>query len=257
MGKKLTIGSCFSGIGGLELGFEWTGGFETKWQIEWDESASEVLKKNWPNIVRYSDIRDVTSPPPVDIICGGFPCQDVSRAGKRAGITGNRSGLYIELLRTIRMVRPKLSIMENVAALVDDGIDTVLGDLAQEGNDAEWDCLSACEFGAPHARERVFLLAYPGSQSFTLPLFARYGEEAITRNKTTQKWGENRYVSEMGYKAAQGIRDDKKWLPEPEVPRMVNGIPSELDSIKQLGNAVVPQVAQKIGEMILEFENER
>ena len=250
--KKLTVGSCFSGIGGLELGLEWTGGFETKWQIEIDPYATKVLEKHWPNVKRYSDITKVDGRvlEPVDLICGGFPCQDVSKAGKKAGLSGDRSGLYVELLRTIRMVRPRFWIVENVAGLIDDGIDTVLGDMAKEGNDAEWDCISACECGAPHTRQRVFILGYANSIFMSFPLFARYGEESIARNKMAQKWGEDRQVSEMGAKASKGIRGDKEWLSEPQIPRMVNGIPSELDEIKCLGNAVVPQVAQKIGEMI-------
>jgi DNA (cytosine-5)-methyltransferase 1 len=207
--RKLTVGSCFSGIGGLELGLEWTGGFETKWQIEWDEAASKVLEKHWPDVERKKDIRNVDFKQlqKVDVICGGFPCQDVSRAGKRAGITGDRSGLYVELLRAIRMVRPRFAIVENVAALINDGLDTVLGDLATQGNDTEWDCLSACELGAPHTRERVFILAYPNSDTRTQPIFRGNSEEVVERNKDEKKWGENRIVDQMGYKVAQGIRN--------------------------------------------------
>jgi DNA (cytosine-5)-methyltransferase 1 len=104
---KLTVGSCFSGIGGLELGLEWTGGFETKWQIENDEYASRVLAKHWPGVKRYGDILGVSFPDRVDLICGGFPCQDVSLAGARSGLKGKRSTLWGEMFRLVCEVKPR------------------------------------------------------------------------------------------------------------------------------------------------------
>lgn len=114
----LTVGSCFSGVGGLELGLEWTGGFETKWQIENDEYAARVLAKHWPNVKRYSDIRDVVRPESVDLICGGFPCQDVSMAGARKGLSGERTTLWGEMFRIIREVKPQWVVAENVWGLL-------------------------------------------------------------------------------------------------------------------------------------------
>lgn len=96
-----------------------------------------------------------------DVIVGGFPCQDISTAGRGAGITGSRSGLWKWLLCAIRLVRPRIALVENVPMLLNRGMGTVLGDLAESGYDTEWDCFSACEVGAPHVRERLFIMAYP------------------------------------------------------------------------------------------------
>lgn len=249
------MGSCFSGIGGLELGLEWTGGFETRWQIEVDPYASAVLAKHWPDVKRYADIRTVTELDGVDVICGGFPCQDVSRAGTRAGISGERSGLYRELLRVVGLVRPRYVIMENVAALLGDGMGTVIGDLAEAGYDAEWDLVSACEFGAPHTRERVFIVAYPRGESRPLQVFDWDGREEKGRHQVAKEWGKNRLVDQMGRKADRGIQGNAEWLPAPEPPWMAHGFPEELGQIRCYGNAVVPQVAQKIGQMILDWES--
>lgn len=158
---SLTFGSLFSGIGGLDLGLE-RASMKCQWQVEIDEYAQKVLKKHWPDVARFRDIRDcgmhnLTS---VDLICGGFPCQDISSAGRRIGITGERSGLWKEFHRIICELRPRYVLVENVAALLVRGIDTVLGDLAACGYDAEWQVLSAAQFGAPHLRKRIFIVAY-------------------------------------------------------------------------------------------------
>lgn len=255
--RKLTVGSCFSGIGGLERGLELTGGFETKWQIEKDEAASRILSKHWPQCKRLSDIRDVcvSDLERVDMVIGGFPCQDVSRAGKCAGITGDRSSLYRELLRTVRMVRPKYTLMENVAALLDDGLGVVLGDMAETGEDVEWDCLSACEFGAPHTRERVFILAYPGGKPRSFRVFNWDSENATGGGQKEKEWSEDPILAQTRTEAHRRIRANSPWVSEPEIPRMAHGLPSELDEIRCLGNAVVPAVASKVGQMILDYEN--
>lgn len=158
----MRIGSLFSGIGGLELGLEWAGVGETQFQVEIDDYCRAVLAKHWPAVARFADIRTVGAHnlPPVDVLCGGFPCQDISNAGKRAGITGARSGLWAEFARIIRELRPRYVVVENVGALLVRGLDTVLGDLAAAGYDAEWDVLSAADVGAPHLRRRVFLIAW-------------------------------------------------------------------------------------------------
>lgn len=252
--KKITVGSCFSGIGGLELGLEWTGGFETKWQIEIDPYATRVLEKHWSHAKRETDIRTVNKLESVDLICGGFPCQDVSRAGKRAGITGDRSSLYRELLRTVRMVRPKFTLMENVGALLDDGMGVVLGDMAETGEDVEWDCISACEFGAPHTRERVFILAYPSGKPVSFRIFDWDGANARGGWYSKEVRSEDWAIMETRTEAHRRIRENSQWVSEPKIPRMAHGIPEVLDQVRCLGNAVVPQVAQKIGEMILNYE---
>lgn len=149
----------FSGIGGFSLGLE-RAGMQTVAFCEIDPYCRRVLKRHWPDVPINTDItkREFTEGE-ADVICGGFPCQDVSLAGKRAGLSGERSGLYRELVRAIRVVRPRYAILENVAALLSDGMGRVLGDLAEGGSDAEWDCVPAETFGAPHERDRVFIVA--------------------------------------------------------------------------------------------------
>jgi site-specific DNA-cytosine methylase len=160
----LTIGSLFSGIGGLELGLEHATGGRVCWQVERDAWCRDVLAKHWPDAVRYDDVCTVNGLPAVDLICGGFPCQDVSLAGKRAGFAGERSSLWREYRRIIADVGPRLVFVENVPGLLtaDDGwaFGEVLGDLAALGFDATWDVFRASDVGAPHRRERLFLLAY-------------------------------------------------------------------------------------------------
>lgn len=156
----LEIGSCFSGIGGLELGLERAGVGRVVWQVEIDPAANAVLAAQWPNVARHPDIR--TFQPKrrsARLVCGGFPCQDVSKAGAGAGLSGARSGLWGELARTVRVVGCDFLLVENVDMLLARGMGTVLGDLATLGFDAEWDCLPAAAVGAPHRRDRVFILA--------------------------------------------------------------------------------------------------
>ena len=159
---KLTVGSLFSGIGGLEHGLEMTGGFETRWHSEIEPYPCEVLAKLWPDVPNLGDITQVdwAQVEPVDLICGGFPCQDISVAGKGAGIKdGTRSGLWFEFAKAIRILRPRFVVIENVAALVIRGLDIVLCDLAALGYDAEWAIVRASDVGAPHRRERLFIVA--------------------------------------------------------------------------------------------------
>lgn len=159
-----TLGSLFAGIGGIDLGFEATGKFKTKWQVEIDEHASAVLRKNWPGVARWKDVK--TFPPrpikdwKVDVIAGGFPCQDLSFAGRGAGLAGERSGLFYEIIRVAGIIRPRAIVLENVAALYVRGLDVVLGELAEIGYDAEWHCVSAASVGAPHRRDRVFIIGW-------------------------------------------------------------------------------------------------
>lgn len=157
--SKLRILDLFSGIGGFSLGLERTGGFETVAFCEVDPFCRRVLAKHWPDVPILGDVSHADFPD-ADIVVGGFPCQDVSRAGKRAGLAGARSGLYRELVRALRVVRPRHAIVENVAALLGDGLDVVLGDMAEIGFDAEWDCVPAEALGAPHERDRVYIVAH-------------------------------------------------------------------------------------------------
>jgi len=169
------VGSLFSGIGGIELGFE-REGFETKWFIENNEYCQAVLRKTFPNIPIYGDIStvDFTRLESVDILTGGFPCQDISCANPRGeGITGERSGLWSYYKETIRVLRPRYAVIENVPNLANKGLNVVLGDLAEIGYDAEWEIISAREVGARHLRRRLFIVAYPNCE----PQYVRADEE--------------------------------------------------------------------------------
>jgi DNA (cytosine-5)-methyltransferase 1 len=157
------IGSLFSGIGGLDLGLERAGVGRTVWQVEINPFCRRVLERHWPDAIRYEDVTavDWAQVEPVEVLCGGFPCQDISIAGRGAGLDGERSGLWSEYLRAIRSLRPAYVVVENVPALLARGMGRVLGDLAESGYDAEWDCVPAAAVGAPHLRDRVFILAWP------------------------------------------------------------------------------------------------
>ena len=240
----MTFGSLFAGIGGFDLGLE-RAGMTCAWQVENDAYCNKVLEKHWPKVGRWDDVK--TFPPSkgnwkVDLICGGFPCVDISNAGKRAGIEGKRSGLWKEFARIIRVLRPQYVLVENVAALLERGIGRVLGDLAASGYNAEWEVLSACAFGASHTRERVFLVAYARSKR------CRIFQAPIELQKTIRQipfpW--------------QSIRTSQHdiWIKEQcAIYGNDYGLPGEVDRFKCLGNAVVPQVAEWIGRRIIEVEN--
>lgn len=158
---SLTFISLFAGIGGIDLGLE-RAGMQCVAQVEIDDYANRVLAKHWPGVRRFRDVRGVGAHnlPRADVIAGGFPCQDISSAGRGAGLNGERSGLWFEFRRIIRELRPSYVFVENVSALLHRGIDTVLGDLAALGFDAEWHCIPAAALGAPHIRDRVYIVAY-------------------------------------------------------------------------------------------------
>lgn len=160
--SELNVGSLFSGIGGIELGFE-REGFTTEWFVENNEFCQKILRKHWSDVPIYGNIStlDFKKLKKVDVLTGGFPCQDISIAGKGKGITGSRSGLWSHFARAIGVLRPKYAVVENVPMLVRRGLDVVLADIAALGYDAEWFCLRASDFGALHRRERVFIVAYP------------------------------------------------------------------------------------------------
>jgi DNA (cytosine-5)-methyltransferase 1 len=165
--KKLKLLDTFSGIGGFSYAAEkLVCGFETTQFIEIDPYCQKVLNKHWPNVPIHDDIKTFTAEPfQFDAVCGGFPCQDISTAGRGKGITQEtRSGLFYELIRTIRMVRPKYVILENVAAILNNGLDIVLGELSEAGYDAEWSVISASSLGACHQRSRWWLIAYTKSK---------------------------------------------------------------------------------------------
>lgn len=174
----MNVGSLFAGIGGFDLGVE-RAGMRVAWQVELDPYCRAVLARHFPEAQRFEDVCEVGAGDlaPVDLICGGFPCQDLSPAGRGAGIDGARSGLWAEFARIVRELRPRYVVVENVPALLTGKgkrwdrapVGRVLGDLAEAGYDAEWACLSAREFGAPHLRKRVWLVAYPARDAEARP----------------------------------------------------------------------------------------
>lgn len=226
----------FSGIGGFSLGLERTGYFKTVAFCDIEEYPRRVLKKHWPEVPIYDDVRTLSARRlaedgiEVDAICGGFPCQDISLAGKGAGIDGERSGLWSEYARLIGEIRPRYAIMENVSALLGRGLGRVLGDLAALGYDAEWNCISSCSIGFPHMRDRVWIVAYAASER----------REQCRRIKLT----ESSHITRNIYQR----------FSEPEPSRVVNGIPHRMDRINGLGNAVVPQIPELIGNAIKQFD---
>jgi DNA (cytosine-5)-methyltransferase 1 len=240
----LKHGSCFTGIGGLDLGFE-RAGIETRWQIENDRFCRKLLAVHFPNALRYGNIKHVRPEDlePVDIVSGGFPCQDVSNAGYRVGMAGARSGLWSELYRLVCHLRPRILVVENVTGLLVRGLGRVLGDLAAIGYDAEWDCFSAAEFGAPHRRTRVFVIAYPHRDRLETNT-----HESVLRQPTTDREA-NGHPRTMG-SAGQWLES----RPPGARPMGVgNGVPEDVDRLKALGNAVVPQVSEWIGQKIVQY----
>jgi DNA (cytosine-5)-methyltransferase 1 len=242
--EKLKVLDLFSGIGGFSLGLERTGGFETVAFCEIDKFCQKVLKKHWPDVPIFEDVRTLNYAGPVDVIAGGFPCQDLSISGKQTGFDGERSSLYTEMLRIIGNKRPRYALFENVTELLrgDCGrwFAKFLFDLAAIGFDAEWHCIPASAIGAAHHRDRVWIIAYPNGANvegmeFQKSLFA-YQEESRRRQFA-------------------GAIDAA--LPADDYIRMrkdLNDVSGEMDRLKAYGNSVVPAIPEIIGHAILKQE---
>jgi DNA (cytosine-5)-methyltransferase 1 len=286
----------FAGIGGFTIGLE-RAGFETAAFCEIDPYAQKVLRKNWPGVPIYDDVRTITAERlasdgiGVDVITGGFPCQDISVAGHQAGIEGERSGLWTECARLIRELRPRYAIFENVTNLLNGErgawFKRVLWDISQIGYDAEWHCIPASELGAHHHRDRVWIICYPrevllentrhgggrDSKSFV------GGQNAQRERKcnTSTAGGSSKDVADTKcigqsrqgmYGRPSGAAPHKNrqadwvvnrcegnatvWDIEPDVGRVADGIPNRSHRLKCLGNAVVPPIPELIGRAILE-----
>lgn len=241
--RRMTFGSLFSGIGGMDLGLE-RAGMECRWQVEIDPFCQRVLEKHWPHVKRYGDIKTVDGADleRVDLIAGGFPCQDVSRAGLRAGIDGRRSGLWGEMFRLVCELRPRFVLVENVTGLLDGGVGRVLGDLAGVGFDAEWSVLSACSMGAAHMRRRVFVLAHPHRQ---------HGWPWIWDSTSRQTWS----IQARSSFESSRTRTRARLANPSKLYRGINGLPAGLDENylrnRAIGNGVYPPVAEWIGRRII------
>ena len=236
----MTVGSLFAGIGGFDLGFT-RAGFTVSWQVEIDEWCRGILARHFPNAERHGDIRDTGAHnlAAVDVICGGFPCQPFSSAGKRGGAEDDRY-LWPEMCRVIREVRPTWVVAENVHGLVVGDMapvfEQVLFDLEDAGYDVQSFVIPACAVDAPHRRDRVWIVAHA---------------QIVQRNGA-------REAGPAGFRLQAGGRGCEygtaEWQPEPGVGRMDDGIPDQLAKLRALGNAVVPQIPELIARMILETE---
>jgi DNA (cytosine-5)-methyltransferase 1 len=242
-----TFGSLFAGIGGVDLGLE-RAGWECRWQVEIDPFCRHVLEHHWPDVPRYGDIRELdwNGVERVDLLAGGFPCQPFSTAGQRRRLDDDR-WLWPEFARAIRELRPAYVLVENVPGLlVGGGMGSLLGGLAELGYDAEWESIPASAVGAPHLRYRVWIVAYANALADSARAEWRGSQLQVvaSRDRAAEPrecYGDSR--SEPG-----------RWLAEPGVGRVADGVPSRLDRLRALGNAVVPQVVEVIGRRLLEVE---
>ena len=236
----LTHLSLFTGIGGLDLAAEWAG-FRTVGQCEWADYPTKVLEKHWPDVPRWRDIRTLTKEDfyvrtglrTVDVISGGFPCQPFSTAGKRRGAEDDRY-LWPELLRVIQEIRPAWFVGENVAGIVTMALDTVLSDLENIGYTAQTFIIPACAVDAPHRRDRCAIVAHTNRVRLEEPR-----------------------MQGLSGKSGVPVADCGWWTAEPGVGRVAHGIPSRVDRLKCLGNAVVPQQFYPVFRAIAEMEGGR
>ena len=279
--KTLKILDTFAGIGGFSYAaHELVGGFKTTQFVEIDPFCQKVLKKHFPKVPCHDDIKTFTAfPGQFDVITGGFPCQDLSVAGKRAGITKqSRSGLFYELIRVIRLVRPKFVVMENVAAILNNGLDIVLGELSEAGYDAEWSIISASSLGAAHRRSRWWCVAYTndyGSSPSSINEIndetdssSQKGQNQVSQSSGSSKSSDSRIIQssteftnsnseglqrkilskmESGIWSAKHTRRlDPNWrsyVSKPILPRGSYGLSNRVDRTRALGNSIVPAVA--------------
>lgn len=248
----------------------------TEWFVECDPYCQAVLRKHWPTVPCYEDVRSVAASAvrPVDLLCGGFPCQDLSAAGRGAGLDGARSGLWSEFARLIGELRPRYVVVENVPLLRSRGLGRVLGEMAALGYDAEWDCVPACAVGAPHRRDRVWIVAYP-QRSGLEGQRSQSGQPQVSEPRDSGSPVANANVlpelesndaprakPRGGSREGAGRRGERgrsggwpsAWTPEPDVGRVAHGVPSRMDRLRSLGNALVPQIAEEIGRRIMAYE---
>jgi DNA (cytosine-5)-methyltransferase 1 len=270
----------FSGIGGFSLAAKWVWGddLDIVGFCEIDKYCQKVLAKHWPDVPVYEDITklDGKSFKNIDLITGGFPCQDISAAGRGAGIKkGTRSGLWSEMHRIISDIRPRFTLIENVPMLTIRGGTGVIEDLTEIGYDTEWTIISAKDVGAWHLRKRIWIVAYPNSFN----QWTRKESRQPQRNKSRKFIGNLRQdvpdTNESGLEGRdsgilskcsgeQSARERSPfasegnyWLTEPNVGRVADGIPSRVDRLKGIGNAIVPQVAQIIMQRIKRLIDEK
>ena len=256
----------FSGIGGFSLGLE-RSGMETVAFCEIEKYPQKVLKKHWPEVPIYDDIRKLTRERltqdgigTIDLVCGGFPCQPFSQAGKQKGFDDDRD-LWPEMFRVIQEVRPRWVIGENVTGFVNMGLDRTLTGLEGAGYRTEQVVIPACAIGAPHRRDRIWIVAHSRLLGQTehekqTAGFEQHGED-VPDSISKRRRGRNpkREYAKDVRESSPGERF-RHWDIEPPVGRVANGIPKRVDRLKGLGNAVVPQIPEIIGRAIMEIESE-
>lgn len=244
MTTPLLFGSLFTGFGGLDLGLE-RAGLQCAWQVEINDYATQVLQKRWPHVTRFRDVRACGdwNLSPVDVLAGGFPCQDISLSGPGTGLDGARSGLWREYNRLICALRPRYVVVENVAALRFRGLCRVLGDLARSGYDAQWRVFQASDFGHLHERKRLFLVAYADKERcLRLDPYHPQGRSGLHPVPQTSE-------------AMVLLRDriaqlEQRWG-TPSVCRADDGVPGWLERLEGIGNAVVPDLAEHVGRCLV------
>jgi DNA (cytosine-5)-methyltransferase 1 len=277
--------SLFSGIGGLDLGLDRVG-MTCVGQVEIDPFCRRVLAKHWPEVPRHDDVRTApawwlgTARPAVHLVAGGFPCQPFSTAGRRRGVADERWG-WPWFWDVVRVARPRYVLVENVAALLrdTDAWGWILADLAEGGYDADWDCIPAAAVGAPHRRDRLFLVAHADSGGLPrIPQRDSATQAGIAIQAGRDAFRLRAHVADADGSAGAAARRassavfgsaalerlgrcrsslGQQWAAEPDVGRVAYGVPARVDRLRGLGNAVVPDIGRLVGELIREHAEPR
>ena len=275
-GYKLKHLDLFSGIGGFSLGLEATGGFETVAFCDYDSYCQKILRKHWPWVTIYDDIKELNHEKlnsnghtKIDIITGGYPCQPFSVAGRQQGEKDPRH-VWPEYFRLIKELRPTWVIGENVSGHVKLGLDTVLETLESEGYSARTFSISASSIGANHQRERIWIVANSGCSWGSGSEFQRKNENEIKKENANQfERSSSSSQSNMVYSDSERLEKWESigenfsqeyqtligadwWSIEPDVGRVANGVPKRVDRLKSLGNSLVPHIPYYIGMSILQ-----
>jgi DNA (cytosine-5)-methyltransferase 1 len=238
----------FEGIGGFSLAAEWMG-WETKAWCEINPFCQRVLRNHFPEAEGFGDIIKTDFKKyanKIDILTGGFPCQDISISGKGEGIYGIRSGLWSEYYRAIKEINPGYVVIENSTQLLRKGFEKILFDFSEIGYDAEWECISASDFGYPHIRKRLWVVAYPNVQRWK-------GILHHIKRSITEK---NKKTNALDTQCHPFLQFEQSYS-QPAVFGMADGLPKRLDVVKRLGacgNALIPEIPYEIFKAIEKYE---